>query len=161
VRGRIALFLLFAYQLPDGLAVTRSPLWTSSKATRASASRSSRRSSKRWRSRASTIEIDQFLPKQEIDELYLHDPYYLVPDGEVAQQAFAVIREAIKQEGMVALGKVVFTSREHIIALELRGKGLLGMTLRYPYEIRKEEDYFDDIPDEKIIPKARVMRRRC
>jgi DNA end-binding protein Ku len=51
---------------------------------------------------------------------------------------------------MVAIGKVVFTSREHIIALEPRGKGLLGVTLRYPYEVRKEEDYFDDIPDEKI-----------
>ena len=51
---------------------------------------------------------------------------------------------------MVAIGKIVFTSREHIIALEARGKGLLGMTLRYPYEVRKEEDYFDDIPDEKI-----------
>ena len=51
---------------------------------------------------------------------------------------------------MVAIGKVVFTSREHIIALEARGKGLLGVTLRYPYEVRKEADYFDDIPDEKI-----------
>jgi Ku protein len=51
---------------------------------------------------------------------------------------------------MVAIGKVVFTSREHIIALEPRGKGLLGVTLRYPYEVRNEADYFDDIPDEKI-----------
>jgi len=56
-----------------------------------------------------------------------------VPDGEVGQQAFAVIREAIRKEGMVALGKVVFTSREHIIALEARGKGMMGVTLRYPY----------------------------
>src|ERR1700724_3309804 len=51
---------------------------------------------------------------------------------------------------MVAIGKVVFTSREHMIALEARGKGLLGITLRYPYEVRNEADYFDDIPDEKI-----------
>src|SRR6185369_6604383 len=72
------------------------------------------------------------------------------PDGEVGQQAFAVIREAIRQEGMVAIGKVVFTSREHVIALEARGKGLLGVTLRYPYEVRKEAEYFDDIPDEKL-----------
>ena len=71
-------------------------------------------------------------------------------DGEVGTQAFAVIREAIKQEGMVAIGKVVFTSREHIIALEPRGKGLMGVTLRYPYEVRKEQDYFDDIPNEKV-----------
>ena len=97
-----------------------------------------------------TIDIDEFVPKDEIDELYLNNPYYIAPDGEVGQQAFAVIREAIRKEGMVAIGKVVFTSREHIIALEARGKGLLGITLRYPYEVRNEADYFDDIPDEKI-----------
>lgn len=96
------------------------------------------------------IEIDEFVPRKEIDELYLSNPYYLVPDGEVGQQAFAVIREAIRQEGMVGIGKVVFTSREHVIALEARGKGMLGVTLRYPYEVRKEEQYFDDIPDEKV-----------
>ena len=96
------------------------------------------------------IDIDEFVPKKEIDELYLNNPYYIVPDGEVGTQAFAVIREAIKQEGMVAIGKVVFTSREHIIALEPRGKGMMGVTLRYPYEVRKEEDYFDEIPDEKV-----------
>jgi len=97
-----------------------------------------------------TIEIDEFVPKNEIDDLYLNNPYYLVPDGEVGQQAFAVIREAIRKQGMVALGRVVFTSREHVMALEPRGKGLLGVTLRYPYEIRKEEQYFDEVEDEKI-----------
>jgi DNA end-binding protein Ku len=97
-----------------------------------------------------TLDIDEFVPKKEIDELYLNNPYYIVPDGDVGQQAFAVIREAIRKEGMVALGRVVFTSREHVIALEPRGKGLLGITLRYPYEIRKEEQYFDDIENEKI-----------
>ena len=96
------------------------------------------------------IDIDEFVPKKEIDELYLNNPYYIVPDGEVGQQAFAVIREAINKEGMVAVGKVVFTSREHIIALEPRGKGMMGITLRYPYEVRKEEEYFDAIPDEKV-----------
>ena len=85
------------------------------------------------------IDIDEFVPKADI-----------VPDGEVGQQAFAVIREAIRKEGMVALAKVVFTSREHIIALEARGKGLMGLTLRYPYEVRDEKDYFDDIQDEKV-----------
>jgi DNA end-binding protein Ku len=96
------------------------------------------------------IDIDEFVPRKEIDELYLRDPYYIVPDGEVGQQAFAVIREAIRKEGMIALGKVVFTSREHIIALEARGKGMLGVTLHYPYEVRDEKDYFDTIEDEKI-----------
>jgi DNA end-binding protein Ku len=97
-----------------------------------------------------TIEIDEFVPRSEIDELYMRDPYYLIPDGPVGQEAFAVIREAIKKEGMVALGRVVFTSREHVIMLEARGKGLMGVTLRYPYEVRKEKDYFDDLPDQKV-----------
>ena len=96
------------------------------------------------------VEIDKFVPRNEIDELYLRDPYFIVPDGEVGQQAFAVIREAIRKEGMVALGKVVFTSREHIIAIEARGKGMVGVTLRYPYEVRDENEYFDSIEDEKI-----------
>jgi DNA end-binding protein Ku len=97
-----------------------------------------------------TISIDSFVPRDEIDDLYLNSPYYVVPDGEIGQQAFAVIREAIRNEGMVALGKVVFTSREHVILLEPRGKGLVGVTLRFPYEVRKEEDYFDDVTDEKV-----------
>jgi DNA end-binding protein Ku len=97
-----------------------------------------------------TISIDTFVPRDEIDDLYLNNPYYVVPDGEVGQQAFAVIREAIRKEGLVALGKVVFTSREHVILLEPRGKGLVGVTLRFPYEVRKEEDYFDDVTDEKV-----------
>jgi DNA end-binding protein Ku len=97
-----------------------------------------------------TIDIEQFVPKKEIDELYLGNPYYLVPDGEVGQQAFAVIREAIKEKGMVAIARVVFTSREHVIALEPRGKGMMGITIWYPYEVRDEKDYFDDIPNEKV-----------
>jgi DNA end-binding protein Ku len=90
------------------------------------------------------------VPRDQIDQLYLNSTYYIIPDGEVGAEAFAVIREAISKEGMVAIGKVLFTSREHIIALEARGKGLLGVTLRYPYEVRNEEEYFDDIPEPKI-----------
>jgi DNA end-binding protein Ku len=97
-----------------------------------------------------TIDIDEFVPKNEIDDLYLADPYYVVPDGEVGQEAFAVIREAIRKEGMVAVGKVVFTSREHIIALEARGKGMMGVTLRYPYEVRQQDEYFEEIEDQKV-----------
>ena len=97
-----------------------------------------------------TIEIEEFVPKSEIDEIYMRDPYFIVPDGEVGQQAFAVIREAIRKEGMVALGKVVFTSREHIIALEARDKGMMGITLRYPYEVRDQNEYFEDIENEKV-----------
>jgi non-homologous end joining protein Ku len=99
----------------------------------------------------SRFEIDEFVPKSDIDEIYVRDPYFIVPDGEVGQQAFAVIREAIRKEGMVTLGKVVFTSREHIIALEARDKGMMGITLRYPYEVRDQNEYFDGIENEKVL----------
>lgn len=97
-----------------------------------------------------TIDIDTFVAREDIDEIYLRDPYFIIPDGKVGQQAFAVIREAIRKEGMVALGRVVFTNREHVIALEARGKGLMGITLRFPYEVRKESAYFDGIANEKV-----------
>jgi DNA end-binding protein Ku len=97
-----------------------------------------------------TIEIDQFVPRSEIDDRYIDSPYYLAPDGKVGQDAFAVIRDTIAKMNMVALGRVVLTRREHIIALEARGRGLLGLTLRYPYEIRDEQPYFEDIPDLKL-----------
>jgi DNA end-binding protein Ku len=97
-----------------------------------------------------TIEIDQFVPRSEIDDRYIDSPYYLAPDGKVGQDAFAVIRDTIAKMNMVALGGVVLTRREHIIALEARGRGLLGLTLRYPYEIRDEQPYFEDIPDLKL-----------
>jgi DNA end-binding protein Ku len=97
-----------------------------------------------------TLEINEFVPKADIDELYMRDPYFVVPDGDVGQQAFAVIREAIRKEGMVALGTVVFTSREHVIALEPRDSGMVGVTLRYPYEVRNPAEYFEGIEDEKV-----------
>jgi DNA end-binding protein Ku len=80
----------------------------------------------------------------------MRDPYYIVPDGEIGQQAFAVISEAIRKEGMVALGRVVFTNREHVIALEACDQGMMGITLRYPYEVRDQKDYFDVIENEKV-----------
>ena len=97
-----------------------------------------------------TIEIDEFVPRAEIDDLYLIRPYYIAPDGKVGQDAFAVIRDVIRQMNMVAIGRVVLTSREHVIALEARGKGLMGTLLRYPYEVRDENEYFDDIQNLKL-----------
>jgi DNA end-binding protein Ku len=96
------------------------------------------------------IDIDSFVLKDEVDELYLRDPYFIVPNGEVGQQAFAVIREALRKKGMMALARVVFTNREHVIAIEARGNGMTGTTLRFPYEVRKEGDYFDEVKKEKI-----------
>jgi DNA end-binding protein Ku len=97
-----------------------------------------------------TIEIDEFVPKKDIDNRYLIRPYYLVPDGKVGHDAFAVIRETIRTMDKVAVGRVVLTNREHIIALEPLGKGLMGTLLRYPYEVRNETEYFDDIQDVKV-----------
>lgn len=97
-----------------------------------------------------TIEIDEFVPRKEIDDLYLVRPYYIVPDGKVGHDAYAVIRETIRSLDKVALARVVLTSREHVIALEAHDKGLMGMLLRYPYEVRDASEYFDDIQDVKI-----------
>jgi DNA end-binding protein Ku len=97
-----------------------------------------------------TIDIDQFVPRSEIDDLYLVRPYYIVPDGKVGHDAYAVIRETIRSMDKVALARVVLTNREHVIALEARDKGLMGMLLRYPYEVRADSEYFDDIQDVKI-----------
>jgi DNA end-binding protein Ku len=97
-----------------------------------------------------TIEIDEFVPKADIDNRYLIRPYYLVPDGKVGHDAFAVIRETIRSMNNVAIGRVVLTNREHIIALEPLDKGLMGTLLRYPYEVRSEKEYFDDIQDVKV-----------
>jgi DNA end-binding protein Ku len=97
-----------------------------------------------------TIEIDEFVPRADIDSRYVIRPYYLVPDGKVGHDAFAVIRETIRSMDKVAIGRVVLTNREHIIALEPLDKGLMGTLLRYPYEVRSETEYFDDIQDVKI-----------
>jgi DNA end-binding protein Ku len=97
-----------------------------------------------------TIDIDQFVPRDEIDDLYIDRPYYIVPDGKVGQQAFAVIREAIKKRGMVGLGRVVLSTREHVIAIEPRDRGIVGLLLHYPFEVREPRNYFDDIPKENI-----------
>jgi DNA end-binding protein Ku len=97
-----------------------------------------------------TIEIDEFVPKSDIDSRYLIRPYYLVPDGKVGHDAFAVIRETARSLNKVAIGRVVLTNREHVIALEPLGKGLMGTLLRYPYEVRDEKEYFDDIQDVKV-----------
>src|SRR6478672_3194974 len=97
-----------------------------------------------------TIDIDEFVPRSEIDDLYLVRPYYLVPDGKVGHDAYGVIRETIRSLDKVAIARVVLTNHEHVIALEARDKGLMGMLLRYPYEVRDASEYFDEIQDVKI-----------
>jgi DNA end-binding protein Ku len=97
-----------------------------------------------------TIDIDSFVPRDEIDKRYLDHPYYIVPEGKAGMDAFAVIRDAMRDQDRVALARIVLTNREHVIAIEPLSKGLLGTTLRYPYELRDESDYFDGIKSPKI-----------
>jgi DNA end-binding protein Ku len=97
-----------------------------------------------------TIDIDRFVPKAEIDERYIDSPYYLIPNDKAGLDAFAVIRDAMHDKAMAALGRVVLSKRERVLMLQPWGRGLLGTTLRYPYEVRAENAYFEDIPDVKI-----------
>src|SRR6202162_4308361 len=99
-----------------------------------------------------TIEIDSFVPREQIDERYLDSPYYIAPNDQVGQEAFVVSREAMRGKGMAALGRVVLAKRERVIMLEPWDKGLMGTTLRYPYEIRDTKEYFGDIPNVKVEP---------
>ena len=97
-----------------------------------------------------TIDIDAFVPESEIDKRYLDHPYYIRPDGKAGIDAFAVIRDAMKDQDRVALARIVLNNREHVIAIEPLDKGMLGTTLRYPYEVRDADDYFDDIKSPKV-----------
>lgn len=102
-----------------------------------------------------TIEIDKFVPADEIDKRYYERPYYIVPDDKSGEEAFAVIRDAMKDKGRVALARIVFANREHILAIEPWDKGLLGTTLRYDYEVRDEKDFFKGIASPRV-PKDMV-----
>jgi len=92
-----------------------------------------------------TIDIETFVPRAEIDDVYIDQPYYLTPDGRVAEEAFAVIRDAMREKQVVGIGRVVLYRRERPIMLEPRGKGLVARTLRYAYEVRKDREYFEDV----------------
>ena len=97
-----------------------------------------------------TIEIEEFVPVSDVDRIYLDESFYIVPQDEVAQEAFAVIREAMKKEDLAGLARVVIYRRERLLLLQPRGKGLVATALRYKNEVRDEEDYFDEIPNVKV-----------
>ena len=99
-----------------------------------------------------TIDIDSFVPESQIDPRYLDAPYYLVPNEKVGQDAFAVIRDAMRGKGMVAIGRVVLAKRERIMMLRAWDKGLLGTTLRYAAEVRDTTAYFADLPNIQVAP---------
>jgi DNA end-binding protein Ku len=97
-----------------------------------------------------TIDIESFVPREQVDELYLDESYYIVPDEEVGYEAFAVIRDALEKKKLVGLARVVLSRREHLVMLEPRDKGVVATLLRYRDEVRDWHDYFDDIPDAKV-----------
>ena len=97
-----------------------------------------------------TLDIEKFVPVDEIDRRYFDRPYYIVPDGKAGEEAFAVIRDAMKDKGRVALAKIVLTNREHIMAIEPMGKILLGTLLRYDYEVRDQKELARSVPSPRI-----------
>lgn len=99
-----------------------------------------------------TIDIERFVPGDEIDRIYWDNPYYLAPDGKLAQEAFGVIRTALEKSGQIALGRIVMSTRERILALEPRGKGILAYTIRSDAEIRQPDEIFSDISTAKADP---------
>jgi DNA end-binding protein Ku len=99
-----------------------------------------------------TIDIEQFVPMSEVDRIYLDESYYLVPQGEMGQEAFAVIREAMKKDDLVGLARVVIYRREHLLLLAPRGKGMMATALRYKTDVRAERNYFDEIETVKVTP---------
>src|SRR6185437_1997130 len=99
-----------------------------------------------------TIDIERFVPGDEIDRLYWDNPYYLAPDGKIAQEAFGVIRTAMEKSGQIALGRVVIGTRERILALEPRDRGILAYTLRTDAEVRNDDEIFGGITDKAADP---------
>jgi DNA end-binding protein Ku len=107
-----------------------------------------------------TIEIESFVPREDIDRLYWENPYYLVPDGKMAGEPYEVIRAAMDREDQVAIGRVVMSQRERLVALEPRDKGIVATTLRSHDEVRSMKEFFADIPSVKADPEMVEIARR-
>ncbi len=107
-----------------------------------------------------TIDIERFVPAEDIDRIYWDNPYYLAPDGKLAQEAFAVIRASMERSGQIALGRVVMSTRERLLALEPRGKGILAYTLRTDAEVRKEDEVFGSISDKAADPQMIAIAQK-
>ncbi len=96
------------------------------------------------------LDIETFVPEAEVDGIYLDSPYFLTPDGKMGEEAFAVIRDAMTKKKVVGIGRVVLSRRERMLMLAPRGAGMMATTLRYPYEVRQDGEYFDTIGDVKV-----------
>jgi DNA end-binding protein Ku len=112
-----------------------------------------------------TLDIERFVDEGDIDRLYWNDPYYLVPDGDMAVEAFTVIREAMTKASQVALGRLVMHQRERLMALEPRDRGIVVYSLRANREVKSSAEFFDRIPDLKANPQmvdiaAQIIRQQ-
>jgi DNA end-binding protein Ku len=107
-----------------------------------------------------TIDIERFVATDEIDRLYWDNPYFLAPDGKIAQEAFGVIRDALAKSGQIALGRVVIGTRERILALEPRGKGILAYTIRSAAEVRNPDEVFEGITAKKADPDMLAIAKK-
>src|SRR5690606_15597760 len=94
-----------------------------------------------------TIDLVQFTPVGDIDAIYYDKPYYIAPEGEIAQEAYQTLRDALRASKKVALGQVVLANKERIVAIKPCGKGMVMETLRYNYEVRSASQFFSDIKD--------------
>ena len=108
-----------------------------------------------------TLELTQFVDAHEIDPLYYERPYYVVPADDLAEEAFVVLREALKETRKVALGQLAMRGREYVVSLKPCGRGILLETLRYADEVVKAQGYFRDIsdakPDEEMLELAEAL----
>ena len=96
-----------------------------------------------------TIDLSRFVDLSDIDPIYFDKPYFVAPDGDIATEAFVTIRDALRHSKKVALGQIVLSKRERVVAIQPCGKGLLLETLRWADEVREADTYFDDIEDVK------------
>ncbi|PWG01510.1 Ku protein [Sphingosinicella humi] len=108
-----------------------------------------------------TLELTQFVDHDEIDVLYFEKPYYVVPADDLAEEAFIVLREALRRTKKVALGQLALRGREYIVSLKPCGRGIVLETLRYADEVHKAKSYFRDIsdeePDEELLDLAETL----
>jgi DNA end-binding protein Ku len=97
-----------------------------------------------------TIDVVQFIDRDELKPIYLDAPYYLAPDGPVAEEAFRVIRTALEKSNKIGIGQFVLGGREHVVAIEVEGRGLRMTTLRSDAEVRSAEPYFEEIANGEV-----------
>ena len=106
------------------------------------------------------LDIERFVPAEDIDRLYWDTPYFVVPDGKLAMEAYGVIREAMEKAGQIALGRVVLSTRERLMALEPRDNGIIAYSLRTHDEVRSADEAFADIKGVKADPDMIAIARK-